>query len=90
MQLIYSQCTFYFTGSTSAAEGLDLPGSDQDFMFDINDKACIKVIQVLDESPDISSYRVFLMCTEHVHAGLRFCNMSIIQWIESLIQHFIE
>ena len=61
------QRNVYFTGRK--AEGLYLPGSDVDYMFDINDECHLKVIQSLDENPDISPYSVFLMCTEHVHPG---------------------
>ena len=61
------QRNVYFTGSK--AEGLKLPGSDEDYMFDINDMRHLKVIQSLDENPDISPYSVFLMCTENVHPG---------------------
>ena len=58
---------FYFTGSKS--EGLDLPGSDYDFMIDRNDWLCIKVIQSLDERPTMSPYSIFFMSTENVHPG---------------------
>ena len=58
----------YFTGSK--AEGLDLPGSDEDYMQDRNNIIKIKVIQSLDEdmdpSPDVST---FFMSTENVHPG---------------------
>ena len=67
MQSKREQTNIYFTGS--AAEGLDLPGSDLDFMLDINDWRCLKVIQSLDENPDISSYSTFLMCTDNVPLG---------------------
>ena len=59
------QYNSYFTGSK--AEGLDLPGSDDDFMFDINDVRRLKVIQSLDESSDISSYCEFIMCTDNAY-----------------------
>ena len=58
---------FYFTGS--AAEGLRLPGSDFDYMFDINNTHCLKVIQSLDEIPDLYQYNVFLICTDNVSPG---------------------
>ena len=61
------QGNVYFTGSK--AEGLDLPGSDRDFMFDINNDHNIKVIQYLDENPNISPYCIFLMCTDNTHHG---------------------
>ena len=57
----------YFTGS--AAEGLVLPGSDEDYMIDMNDCYCLKAIQSLDESSDISPNSVFLMCTDNVPPG---------------------
>ena len=57
----------YFTGS--AAEGLALPGSDKDYMIDINEERRLKVIQSLDESPNMSPYSVFLMCTNNVPPG---------------------
>ena len=57
----------YFTGSKS--EGLDLPGSDFDYMSDRNDWLCIKVIQSLDERSTLSPYSLFLMSTENVHPG---------------------
>ena len=57
----------YFTGSKS--EGLDLPGSDEDYMFDINGRYNTEVIQSLDEKPDISPNIIFLMCCENVPPG---------------------
>ena len=64
-----SQHNVYFTGSKS--EGLALPGSDLDYMHDINYKHNMKVIQSLDECPTISNNNVifFLMCTENVPPG---------------------
>ena len=60
------QNNFYFTGSQ--AEGLSLPGSDNDFMFDVNDQRQIKIIQ-FDENVPMTSYEVFLMSDENVPAG---------------------
>ena len=57
----------YFTGSK--AEGLDLPGSDEDYMCDINDMFHLKVIQSLDESTDIFPNSIFLMSTDNVPLG---------------------
>ena len=56
----------FFTGSK--AEGLYLQGSDEDFMHDINNDHNMRVIQSLDEYPDLSPNNViiFLMCTENV------------------------
>ena len=61
------QKNFYFTGSK--AEGLDLPGSDMDYMHDVNDSDKIKVIQSFDDNALMTSYGVFLMSTENVPAG---------------------
>ena len=70
----------YFTGSK--AEGLDLPGSDLDFMTDMNDWLHIKVIQSLDERPIISprSYSICLVSTENVLPGfalIQYVNQSL-------------
>ena len=61
------QENFYYTGSKS--EGLDLPGSDDDFMHDVNDSDKIKVIQLFDDNALMTPYGVFLMSTENVPAG---------------------
>ena len=61
------QQNIYFTGSK--AEGLDLPGSDLDYMHDINNDHNITVIQSLDENPNISPLCIFLMCTDNTHPG---------------------
>ena len=53
----------YFTGSK--AEGLDLQGSDFDFMFDMNDSLEFKVIQSLDENLNIFPNGIFLMDTDN-------------------------
>ena len=55
----------YLTGSK--AEGLNLPGSDEDYMYDINDIYQIKVTQSLDENNDTSHYSIFYMSTENVY-----------------------
>ena len=57
----------YFTGSR--AEGLDLPGSDDDYMYEINNEYNIKVIQSLDDNTRASPYSTFLMSTENIHLG---------------------
>ena len=66
----------YFTGSK--AEGLDLPGSDRDFMLTINNIFKIKVKQSLQERHTTSrSTNIFYLCTENVEpcfALLRFAN----------------
>ena len=62
----------YFTGSK--AEGLDLPGSDMDFMIDINDLYHIKVIQSLEEIPEISPYTHIL--NVYCKCSTWFCNFK--------------
>ena len=58
----------YFTGSK--AEGLNLPGSDEDFMLDANNMYKIKVTQSLDENNVATSlYSIFFMSTENVPPG---------------------
>ena len=52
---------YHYTGSKS--EGLDLPGSDDDIMLDINGLLCIKVVPSLRELSDTPFYR-FLLCTK--------------------------
>ena len=54
----------YFTGSR--AEGLDLPGSDDDIMFDINNKAQLLIIQIMQDAPNVVQKNVFYMKTENV------------------------
>ena len=58
---------WYFTGSR--AEALDLPGSDSDYMFDIDAAGNIKVIQSIDETPDRSPCSLWFMSVEKVPAG---------------------
>ena len=59
--------THHYTGSK--AEGLDLPGSDDDFMLDINYIFNIKVVQSVREISDTPTYEEFLLCTENVKPG---------------------
>ena len=55
---------FYYTGSR--AEGLDLPGSDDDVMFDINNKLKILIIHKRQDAPTVEQRNVFFMKTENV------------------------
>ena len=57
----------YYTGSK--AEGLDLPGSDDDYMLDINDELNIKVVQTVRDTHDSSSRNIINVCTENVSPG---------------------
>ena len=65
----------YYTGSK--AEGLDLPGSDEDYMYDINNKFNIRVTQSLLAIPEISDSDLLYLSTEDTppcFATLRFMN----------------
>ena len=65
----------YWTGSKS--EGLDLPGSDTDLMWDINRLSNLKVIHSLDDDPVSITENVFYMSTENTPPGfalLRYIN----------------
>ena len=55
---------FYYTGSK--AEGLDLPGSDDDGMFDINNKAKLLIILKMEDLPTVVQRNVLYMETENV------------------------
>ena len=60
----YYGINLYYTGSR--AEGLDLPGSDDDFMLNINYIFDILVIQNINDLPTSEWRNVFLMSTENV------------------------
>ena len=57
----------YYTGSR--AEGLDLPGSDDDVMQKINNLFKLKVVQSLNETSNTPIYEEFLLCTETTNPG---------------------
>ena len=67
----------YFTGSK--AEGLNLPGSDEDYMFDINNGYHVQVTQSVQVEPNINSYLLFLNTenTNPCFATLRFMDQII-------------
>ena len=75
---------YYFSGSV--AEGLDLPGSDRDFMYDINGYFNIRVAQTAQEARVASSPRIssLLLCTDNVQPGF-----ALLRWlsISSPIPH---
>ena len=54
----------YFTGSK--AEGLDLPGSDDDYMIDINNWANLLIIHKMQDAPTAVQRNVFYMKTDNV------------------------
>ena len=66
----------YYTGSK--AEGLNLPGSDDDFMIDFNEEFNIRVAQTAQEARDASSSRSYslLLCTDNVHPGF-----ALLRWL---------
>ena len=57
----------YYSGSQ--AEGLSLPGSDQDYMFDIDDAFNVTVKQSQDDSHDASASNILHLCTDDVPPG---------------------
>ena len=59
-----TNANLYFTGSK--AEGLDLPGSDKDYMFDINKLHNMQVIQREQGTPEVTQRNLFVMSTENV------------------------
>ena len=65
--LTFTQIKEYYTGSK--AEGLRLPGSDDDLMREINTEYNINVVQSLDENTSTSPNCTFLMSTENVRPG---------------------
>ena len=64
---IIMQKKYYFTGSKS--EGLELFGSDEDYMVENNSIYNVKVTQELDVNTSTSPYCTFLMSTEYVRPG---------------------
>ena len=62
----------YFTGSK--AEGLDLPGSDEDYMLDINDIYNLEVVQSFREASNQSA-NTLILCTENVRPGFALLRM---------------
>ena len=58
---------FHFTGSKS--EGLNLPGSDEDYMIDMNDSMMMAAVQSLHDIREIRHHNVYLMCTENIRPG---------------------
>ena len=60
----------YYTGSK--AEGLDLTGSDDDYMADYNNICSMKVVQSLHDMSEASFCNVFLLSTENVKPGFAF------------------
>ena len=59
-----AQCHWYYTGSR--AEGLDLPGSDNDVMQDINDSIFCNVVQTFGDVTETFPYGLYVMCTDNV------------------------
>ena len=61
---IYFNINTYFTGSK--AEGLDLPGSDRDYMCDMNKMHNMQVIQTEKDKAVATERNLFAMSTENV------------------------
>ena len=64
IQLTFLEMNTYYTGSRG--EGLELPGSDVDFMQEINTKYNINVMPSIDENTNTSPFSTFLMVTENI------------------------
>ena len=64
----------YYTWSK--AEGLDLPGSDNDYMLDINDEYNIKVIQTGQNTNGSFSQSILHLCTENVPPGFALLRLD--------------
>ena len=79
IQSCHQNTGVYFTGSK--AEGLDLPGSDEDFMWDINGPYNIRVAQTTQEARVASSPRssTLLLCTDGVHPGF-----ALLRWLSPI------
>ena len=60
-------CRRYFTGS--GAEGLDLPGSDKDYMHGVNASYDIGVSESLQELAQLTHANKFLFITDNVQPG---------------------
>ena len=69
----------YYTDSK--AEGLNLPGSNHDYMCDINDQFNIQVAQTEQETREMSSpcISTLLLCTDGVHPGF-----ALLRWLSSI------
>ena len=66
----------YYTGSK--AEGLHLPGSDDDFMIDINQLFNVQVTQSIHEVSNVSSKKLLYMSTENVRPGFALLQVPIV------------
>ena len=79
MASCYQNKGTYYTGSK--AEGLNLPGSDQDYMSDINGQYNIQVAQTTQEACVASSPRsaTLLLCTDNVHPGF-----ALLRWLSPI------
>ena len=64
----------YYTGSK--AEGLDLPGSDDDYMLDINDMCNIEVMQTEQNTHGSSSQNILHVCTKNVPPGFAILRLD--------------
>ena len=80
-QSIANDDKVYFTGSK--AEGLDLPGSDEDYMMEINNWCHIKVTQTFNKNNDTSPDSNFFMSTRKL-----FPCFALLQHIPRTPIHF--
>ena len=86
----------YYTGSK--AEGLDLPGSDMDFMIDMNSLLNIgkfnmfhfNVIQSLQERSNTALCEEFLLCTEDTKPGFALLRRVMPPKISGKLNPFLQ
>ena len=85
LRAILHQQNIYYTGSK--AEGLELPGSDLDFMLEINENHHMEVIQSSDEYPNTlpSNASVFFMCTQNVPPGF-----ALLKYVQNVHQTMMK
>ena len=76
----------YITGSK--AEGLDLPGSDVDVMYDTNEYEHINVIQDVHEMPSMTTDSVLLFSTDKVPIG--FAMLKILKLVPRMTHQYVK
>ena len=90
---IWNNCVYvnlpgYFTGSKG--EGLYLPGSDVDFMFDMNHDFRTNVIRSMHEPSEIFFENIFLFVTENVPPGFALLQYTRAARNDSLLSEAAE
>ena len=78
----------YFTGSKS--EGLNLNGSDEDYMIEINNGLHIKVVQSSDTFPETPPCNRFYLCTKYTHLGFALLRCDDIRVPNPLLMKVLQ